>query len=135
MKKLLTLALLVVFFGAGLYTGYRLGSHEPLTAPVNSSEYSPWSDHGMGQRIPDPDAVFGRPVEISATFKNNDEKFIAIMYEVSDEEYRLYVEECKKFGFSRITNERATLIVMKDGLLGNTLQLNLTGDSLFVNIN
>ena len=129
-KLILIVAIVVILFGT---TNCLLALR--FVSPSIASKYPSWFDHGAGERLPNPEKVFGRSVDLSEAFRNDSRHLVASIEDVTSEEYTAYVKACRKYGFFIVTEERSRLFRLKDGILGTRLRIYFTGTSLSIRIN
>lgn len=65
------------------------------------STYKKWYDFGLGQYLPDPAEIIGRKLEPYNNIQiNTDSMFSEFLSGASKEDYELYVEALKTFGYN-----------------------------------
>lgn len=102
----LLLALVLSSFAEGI--DFKSMSDEELRFVIDSAEaeldsrssnISPWFDYGIGLLLPKPDDVFEREVHVSS-FVNGDDYFNTLIDCYSRDEFALYVDAVRSFGFN-----------------------------------
>lgn len=65
------------------------------------SDSKTWYSHGLGQFLPDPNAVIGRDLKSRPYSQmNTDGMFSEIIDDLTYEEYELYIDALKNFGYN-----------------------------------
>ena len=73
-----------------------------LFSSAFSEETEAWFDHGLGQFIPNPNAVLGREIVVRPYSSiNTDGMFSQTIDNVSYDEFKLYADSVRQFGYDK----------------------------------
>lgn len=108
---------------------------EPTEKPSGrtTGKYKPWYPYGLGQYMPYPDDVFGRPVQNDSLLRlNTESSFMETLLGCDGSDYAMYKSACMEIGFTYEVAEVSIYYFTAKDSVGRSITLSLIGDRLTI---